>query len=326
MKKALITGIAGQDGSYLAELLLSKGYEVHGIIRRKAFEGSQGKLQNVVHILDKIHLHSGSLDNAIYLAKLINDVQPNECYHLASSSFVNYSFGDEFHGLTNNVESTYNILSALKEFSPNCKLYFAGSSEMFGTVSVEPQNEFTPFHPRAIYGISKLTGYHLVRNFCERDGLFASVGIMYNHESPRRGFEFVTRKITSTVAKIKLGIENKLYLGNLDAVRDWGYAPDYVQAMWNMLQMDTPDQYVIATGKMNSVCDFVNKAFGYVGLNYRDFVYSDPRFYRDSEKIPLRGDAAKAKDQLGWDCTKSIDEIIAEMIDHDLFILQRTNN
>ncbi|AJE04187.1 GDP-mannose 4,6-dehydratase [Geobacter pickeringii] len=316
-KKALITGIAGQDGSYLAELLLDKGYEVHGIVRRVAIEDTEHKLKNIVHLLDRIQLHVASLDNVFSVIKTVKDVVPEECYHLASSSFVSYSFEDEISILNNNVNSTHYLLAALKEFAPECRFYFAGTSEMFGQVSVFPQDEATPFTPRSIYGISKLAGYHLVRNYRQQYGAFACTGILYNHESPRRGYEFVTRKIVSSAVKISLGLQKTVLLGNLDACRDWGYAPDYVEAMWRMLQAPEPDDYVVATGVTHTVREFVSRAFAAVGLDYRCYVQVDPRFFRPTEAVPLCGAPKKIHDRLGWAPTKTLDEIIAGMVSHE---------
>lgn len=293
-KKALITGIAGQDGSYLAELLLSKGYEVHGIVRRIAIEDTEHKLKNLSGIHDKIFLHVASLDNVLSLIKTIKELVPDECYHLAASSFVSYSFEDEISILNNNVDSTHYLLAAIREFSPKCRIYFAGSSEMFGNADHSPQDESTPFNPRSIYGISKVAGYHLLKNYREQYGLFGCAGLLYNHESPRRGYEFVTRKIVSSAVKIKLGLENALTLGNLDAFRDWGYAPDYVNAMWHMLQDNSPDDYVVATGETHSVREFVETAFSYLDLDYKKFVKIDPKLYRPSEKIQLCGNPSKS--------------------------------
>lgn len=321
MKKALITGVAGQDGSYLAELLLSKKYEVHGIVRRIDNENKENKFTNIHHLLNKIKLYPISLDNPYDINKIIKKVMPDECYHLASSSFVNYTFDDEFSTFNNNVQSTHYLLAALRDHAISCRTYFAGSSEMFGRVTTVPQTEMTLFNPRSIYGISKLAGYHLTKNYRELHDMFICTGILYNHESPRRGFEFVTRKITSTVAKIVLGKENKLYLGNLDAVRDWGYAPDYVRAMWLMLQQEKPDDYVIATGKLHSVREFVKYAFECVGLDYKKYVDVDPKYFRESEKTPLRGDSSKAQKILGWKSLKTMEEIIFEMIKHDLTLI-----
>lgn len=317
-KKALITGIAGQDGSYLAELLLSKGYEVHGIVRRVAIEDTEHKLRNIAHLLKRTVLHAGSLDNVLSLIKIIKDVQPDECYHLASSSFVSYSFDDEISILNNNVNSTHYLLAAIKEFAPHCRFYFAGSSEMFGNVDHSPQNETTPFNPRSIYGISKVAGYHLAKNYRTQYDLFTSMGILYNHESPRRGYEFVTRKIVSAAVKIKLGLQDHLQLGNLDAWRDWGYAPDYVQAMWLMLQAEAPGEYVIASGETHSVREFVETAFSIAGLDYQQYVRTDPQFFRPSEKVRLCGDPTRARTDLGWTATLTFKDIVSTMVESEM--------
>jgi GDPmannose 4,6-dehydratase len=325
MKKAIITGIAGQDGSYLAELLLSKGYEVHGIVRRIAIEDSEHKLKNISHLAEKIIMHVGSLDNVLSLIKIVKDVQPDECYHLASSSFVSYSFDDEISILNNNVNSTHYLLAAIKEFAPRCRFYFAGSSEMFGDVGQSPQSETTPFNPRSIYGISKVAGHHLARNYRSQYGLFTSMGILYNHESPRRGYEFVTRKIVSSAVKIKLGLQDHLLLGNLDAWRDWGYAPDYVHAMWLMLQADEPGDFVIASGKTHSVRDFVDTAFSLLDLDYRRYVRTDPQLFRPSEKVQLCGDAAKARTMLGWTHTIDFSDIVRLMVEGEMSLHTKFN-
>ncbi len=317
-RKALITGIAGQDGSYLAELLLSKGYEVHGIVRRIAIEDSEHKLRNIIHLLPTVVLHVASLDNVLSLIKVVKDIRPDECYHLAASSFVSYTFEDEISILDNNVNSTHYLLAALREFAPNCRLYFAGSSEMFGSVKQSPQDEATPFNPRSIYGISKVAGYHLVKNYRVQYGMFTCTGITYNHVSPRRGYEFVTRKVVAAAAKIKLGIQESLALGNLESLRDWGYAPDYVHAMWSMLQTDAPDDYVIATGELHSVREFVDAAFSAVGLDYRKHVKTDPQFFRPAEAVPLRGDPRKAEQRLGWSRTAGFPEIVRMMVENEL--------
>ena len=318
MKKTLITGIAGQDGSYLAELLLSKGYEVHGVVRRIAIEDSEHKLKNISHLLDRIHLHVASLDNVLSLIKVVRTIEPAECYHLAASSFVSYSFEDEISILNNNVNNTHYLLAALREFAPGCRIYFAGTSELFGSVATAPQDETTPFNPRSIYGISKMASYHLVKNYREQYGLFSCAGILYNHESPRRGYEFVTRKIVSSAVKIKLGLQKTVALGNLDAHRDWGYAPDYVQAMWLMLQADTPDDYVVATGKTHSVREFVELVFVSLGLDYQDHVQVDPQFFRPTEKVRLCGNPHKIESVLGWKRTACLSGIIAEMVTAEL--------
>lgn len=317
-KKALITGLAGQDGSYLAELLLAKGYEVHGIVRRTAIEDTAHKLKNIGHLVDRIHLHVASLDNVLSIIKTVKDVVPDECYHLAASSFVSYSFEDEISILNNNVNSTHYLLASLKEFAPHCRFYFAGTSEMFGNVVGSPQDEETPFNPRSIYGISKVSGYHLVKNYRQQYGMFACTGILYNHESPRRGYEFVTRKIVSSAVRIKLGLQETLTLGNLDAYRDWGYAPDYVNAMWLMLQADAPDDFVVASGETHSVREFVKTAFTYLGLDYQRYVTVDPKFFRPAEKVQLCGNPAKISNHLNWARTKNLGEIIREMVDCEM--------
>jgi GDPmannose 4,6-dehydratase len=323
-RKALITGIAGQDGSYLADLLLSKGYEVHGIVRRIAIEDTEHKLKNLRHIVSRVHLHVVSLDNVLSMIKLVKDLQPDECYHLAASSFVSYSFEDEISILNNNVNSTHYLLAAIKEFAPHCRVYFAGTSEMFGNVETEPQDEQTPFNPRSIYGISKVASYHLVKNYRQQYGMFACTGILYNHESPRRGYEFVTRKIVSLAAKIKLGLHDTLHLGNLDAFRDWGYTPDYVTAMWLMLQSDMPDDYVVATGEVHSVREFAESAFSHLGLDYREYVKIDQQLYRPAEKVRLCGNPDKIIHRLNWRRTKSFQEIITAMIEHEMNLLNTT--
>ena len=318
MKRALITGVAGQDGSYLADLLLAKGYEVHGIIKHESIE-NVAKLENLTHLQDcgDFVLHPIGLENQLALAKMLQSVQPVECYHLASSSFVNYAVDAEVSIMQNNFLSTYNVLSTVGEICPSCKVYFAGSSEMFGQAVCSPQDETTPLYPRSIYGISKLAGYHLARNYRLQKGAFVCSGILFNHESPRRGAAFVTRKITMAAARIKLGLEKNLRLGNLDAVRDWGYAPEYVEAMWRMLQQPTPQDFVIATGKLHSVRDFLSIAFGCLGMDYRDHVISDPAFFRPSEEIPLCGDSHKAATLLGWQAGKEFSDIVRDMVEAD---------
>jgi GDPmannose 4,6-dehydratase len=322
-KKALITGITGQDGSYLAEFLLKKGYEVHGIVRRVAIEDPEHRLWRVRHILDKLTLHPASMESYASIFKVIDQVKPDECYHLAAQSFVSYSFEDEFSTINTNINGTHYVLSAIKEKAPNCKFYFAGSSEMFGLVKETPQNENTPFHPRSPYGISKVAGFDLTRNYREAYNLFACSGILFNHESPRRGFEFVTRKISNAVAKIKLGLSKELKLGNLEAKRDWGFAGDYVKAMWLMLQQDEPDDYVIATGETHSVKEFAEIAFSHVGLDCRDYLISDEIFFRPAEVHQLKGDYSKGKKILGWEPTVSFKELIQMMVDTDLKHLSR---
>jgi GDPmannose 4,6-dehydratase len=318
MKKALITGITGQDGSYLAELLLEKGYEVHGIVRRTAIEAPEHRLVRINHILDKLHLHAGTLESFASIFAAVEEVRPDECYHLAAQSFVSYSFEDAFSTMDTNIQGTHHVLAALHRLKPDCRFYFAGSSEMFGKVHETPQNENTVLHPRSPYGISKVTGFHMTRNYREAYNMFATCGILFNHESPRRGYEFVTRKITSAVARIKLGKQDQLRLGNLDARRDWGFAGDYVAAMWRMLQQDAPDDFVIATGETHTVREFCEAAFGRVGLDYREHVEIDPAFYRPAEVELLKGDASKAAGALGWKPKVRFRELVEMMVDADM--------
>ena len=317
MKKVIITGITGQDGSYLAEFLLNKGYEVHGLIRRESFEDPE-KLVNIAHIMDRLHLHEGSLNDHLTIYKVFSEVMPDECYHLSASSFVNYSFNDEFQTMNNNFNSTHYLLSTIREVKKDCKFYFAGSSEMFGQPNESPQTEGTPFNPKSIYGISKVSSHYLLKNYREKEGIFACTGIMYNHESPRRGSQFVTKKIISSAVKIKKGLQSTLYLGNLDAQRDWGYAPDYVKAMWEILQSDKADDYVMSTGILHTVRNFLEIAFSYLELDYNDYVKVDPKFFRASEKKPLCGDPSKIKNIIGWENSKKLENIIIEMIDAEL--------
>lgn len=316
MKSALITGINGQDGSYLAELLLSKGYEVHGTIKPSSIEDHK-KLENISQIISDIHLHSLSIESVRDVYNVIKKIQPDECYHLAAQSFVHYSFKEENSIMATNFNSTINFLNSIKEICPTCRFYLAGSSEMFGEPMMKPQNEETPFNPKSIYGISKIASYFAVKNFREH-GLFSCTGIAYNHESPRRGQEFVTRKITSTLAKIYCKKAKKITLGNLDAIRDWGYAPDYVQAMWLMLnKSDLPKDYVIATGETHSVRDFLIEAARNIGLNYEEITEINQSYFRPTERIPLTGNPSHIENELGWRRTKNFSEIVSEMIEHD---------
>ncbi len=316
--RALITGLAGQDGSYLAELLLDKGYEVHGIVRRTSIEDTEHKLKNLHAILDKIHMHVASLDNVLSLVRIIRNISPDECYHLAASSFVSYSFEDEISILGNNVNSTHYLLAALREFAPSCKFYFSGSSEMFGNAINSPQDENTPFNPRSIYGISKVAGFQLVKNYRQQYGFFACSGILYNHESQRRGYEFVTRKIVSSAVRIKFGLQEAVELGNLEARRDWGYAPDYVNAMWLMMHADSPDDYVIASGETHSVKEFAEAAFAHLDLDFNKYAKINLDLFRPTENIVLRGNPSKAMSMLKWKPTKSFDDIIKEMVEGEI--------
>jgi GDPmannose 4,6-dehydratase len=309
--RALITGITGQDGSYLADLLLSKGCEVHGLVRQPA---SVARLHRISHLLGRLHLHDGSLDSRDDIASVIRQVQPDECYHLAARTVVN---DDEFSTLQTNIEGTHHVLSALKESIPACRVFFASSSEMFGQVTESPQSETTPFHPRSVYGLSKIAGFHLTRHYREAHGMHASSGILFNHESPRRGHEFVTRKITSTLAGIVAGRQSELRLGNLDAKRDWGFAGDYVEAMWLMLRQSVADDYVIGTGQTHSVREFLELAFGMVGLDYSKYVVVDPRFYRPAEPVSLVADPAKARRVLGWTSRMPFPDLVQQMVEND---------
>ena len=318
-KVVLITGITGQDGSYLAELLLSKGYKIHGIVRRVALEDETHRLWRIRKILDDITLHPGSLESYARIFNIIQKIKPDEIYHLGAQSYVGYSFEDEFSTFSININGTHYMLSALKEFAnKKIKFYFAASSEMFGKVKETPQNENTPFHPRSAYGISKVTGYHLVKNYREAYNLHASNGILFNHESPRRGFEFVTRKISYGVSRIKKGLQKKIKLGNMKSKRDWGHAKDYVDAMWLMLQQENAGDYVIGTGKQHTVEDFAQKAFAYVGLNYKDYIVLDKNLIRPAEVDTLLADYTKAKKILKWKPKISFDELVAGMVEHDL--------
>lgn len=317
-KRALITGITGQDGSYLAEFLLEQGYEVHGIVRRIAIEDPAHRLWRILAIKDRLHLHAASLESLPSIYRVFQAVKPDECYHLAAQSFVSYSFEDEFSTLNANINGTHYVLAALKDCAPACRFYFAASSEMFGKVAEVPQRETTRFHPRSAYGISKVAGFDLTRNYREAYGIQASCGILYNHESPRRGFEFVTRKITSHAARIKLGLIRELKLGNLEARRDWGHAREYVRAMWMMLQQPLAEDYVIATGEQHTVREFAEVAFSCVGLDYRDYVTIDPQLLRPAEVETLLGDASKAKRELGWTSKISFKELVAEMVEADM--------
>ncbi len=318
MKKALITGITGQDGSYLSELLLEKGYEVHGIARRVALEHPEAHMWRIRHVLDRIQIHSASMESYASIYDIIAELKPDECYHLAAQSFVSYSFEDEFSTINTNLNGTHYVLSAIKRQAPSCKFYFAASSEMFGHVKETPQDENTPFHPRSPYGISKMAGFELTRNYREAYGLFALSGILFNHESPRRGAEFVTRKISAGAAKAKLGIGKEIRLGNVEAKRDWGHSRDYVRAMWVMLQQDEPDDYVIATGECHSVEEFLEAAFKYVDLDYHDYLVIDEKLYRPSEVNILQGDASKAREKLKWAPETSFEELVKEMVEGDL--------
>src|SRR6476619_1787886 len=317
-KKALITGITGQDGSYLADYLLGLGYEVHGLVRRVALEAPETRFSRIAHILDKVTLHPASLESYPSMFHVVSQHKFDECYHLAAQSFVAESFGDGFSTMNTNINGTHYMLAALRELQPGCRFYFAGSSEMFGKVDEAPQSETTRFHPRSPYGISKVAGFELTRNYREAYGMFAASGILFNHEGPRRGFEFVTRKITSTVARIKAGQASELRLGNLDARRDWGHAKDYVRAMRLMLQQNAPEDFVVASGESHTVREFCELAFAEVDLDYRSYVRVDEQFLRPAEVGSLIGDASKARTVLGWEPTCIFPELVREMVQNDL--------
>ena len=314
MKKALITGITGQDGSYMADLLLEKGYEVYGMIRRSSTQN----FERIEHILDKITLLQGDLLDQLSLIRVLEKSQPDEIYNLAAQSFVPSSWSQptltgEFTAI-----GVSRLLEAMHLICPKARFYQASSSEMFGKVQEVPQTENTPFYPRSPYGVAKVYGHYITVNMRESYDLFAVSGILFNHESPRRGKEFVTRKITDGVAQIKCGLASELRLGNLDAERDWGFAGDYVKAMWLMLQQDEPDDYVISTGETHSVQEFVEKSFSHAGLDWEKHVVIDPKFIRPAEVDQLLGDYSKAKEKLGWTQEVSFDELIAMMVDADI--------
>jgi GDPmannose 4,6-dehydratase len=318
MKIALITGITGQDGSYLAEYLLSRGYEVHGLTRPNAGAEGDRSFWRIQSIRDKLFLHTANLEDYSNLESIIQKVQPDECYHLAAETFVFNSMEDESAILKTNTQSTHHLLLSLKNHAPECRLFFAGSSEMFGLASEAPQNESTPFNPRSIYGVSKVIGHDLIRYYRDHLGLFACTGVLYNHESPRRGERFVTRKITSTAVKIKLGMETELRLGNIEAERDWGYAGDTVTAMHAMLSADEPDHYVIATGMTHTIQDFLEQAFEQLDLDYEEYLIIDEEFYRPKEDVPLVGDAGKIRSQLNWEPKVSFEDMVQKMVQSDL--------
>ena len=316
---ALITGITGQDGAYLAKLLLQKGYQVHGMMRRSSTE----TMERIADIRDSITVHQGDLLDQLSLVRLMDEVQPTEVYNLAAQSFVPTSWSQPIlTGETTGLGVT-RVLEAIRQVNPDIRMYQASSSEMFGTVQETPQTETTPFYPRSPYGVAKVYGYWITINYRESYDIFACNGILFNHESPLRGLEFVTRKITDGVARIKLGIQNELLLGNLDAKRDWGFAGDFVHAMWLMLQANKPDDYVIATGEQHSVRDFCKIAFGTVGLNLEDYVGIDPRFYRPAEVETLLGDPAKAKTKLGWEPQVTFEQLVTMMVEEDIKRIER---
>ena len=323
MKIALITGVTGQDGAYLSKFLLEQGYEVHGLLRRSASSDVVDARLKWLGIEKSIVLHDGNLTDLSGLIRVMKEVQPSEVYNLAAQSFVKSSWQQPL--LTGAVTGlgAVNVLEAVRHVCPEARFYQASSSEMFGLIQEPVQSEKTPFYPRSPYAAAKLYAHWMAVNYRESFGLHASSGILFNHESPLRGIEFVTRKITDGVARIKLGIEKRLTLGNLDAKRDWGHARDYVQAMWLMLQQDKPDDYVIATGRTTSVREFCSSAFRCVGLKMEDHVQTDPRFLRPAEVDVLLGDPGKAQQKLGWAATTTLNELVAEMVEADLQRLKR---
>jgi GDPmannose 4,6-dehydratase len=321
MKRALTTGVTGQDGSYLTELLLEKGYEVHGIIRR----ASTFNTERIDHLYQDPHLrgtrlflHYGDLSDSSTLVRLLDELKPDEVYHLGAQSHVRVSFDIPEYTADINAVGTIRILEAIRKAGVKPRFYQASSSEMFGMVSEIPQRETTPFHPRSPYGVSKVFAYWATVNYRESYGLHATNGILFNHESPRRGETFVTRKISRAVAYIKAGLQKKVYLGNLEAKRDWGYAPEYAEAMWRMLQQDAPDDYIIATGETHSVQEFCEEAFGRAGLDWRKYVEIDPRYLRPAEVDVLMGDPGKARKRLGWEPKVKFHELVRIMVDADL--------
>ena len=321
-KTALITGITGQDGSYLAELLLEKGYDVYGMVRRSSVE----KYDRIEHIKDKIELIQGDLLDDLSLMTVLKKVKPTELYNLAAMSFVPTSWEQpvltaEFTGV-----GVVKVLEAIRNVDPSIRFYQASSSEMFGKVREVPQSELTPFYPRSPYGVAKVYGHYITVNYRESYNLFACSGILFNHESPRRGYEFVTRKVTNAVAKIKHGLQDKLFMGNLDSKRDWGFSGDYVEAMWLMLQQPKPDDYVIATGETHTVRELVEVAFSHVGLNWEDYVEIDPKFIRPAEVDLLIGDPSKAKKVLGWKPKVNFEGLVKMMVDSDMAIWDKATS
>jgi len=313
-KRAIITGISGQDGSYLAELLLEKGYEVVGVVRRL----SAPNHWRIDHLLNRITLRPADLLDQLSLIRVIDEVRPHEVYNLAAMSFVPASWDQPMLTGEYNAQGVTRMLEAVRQVDTSIRFYQASSSEMFGKVRETPQNETTPFYPRSPYGVSKVFAHYITVNYRESYNLFAVSGILFNHESPRRGLEFVTRKVSDGVARVKLGLADKLYLGNLDAHRDWGYAGDYVRAMWLMLQRDTPDDFVVSTGVSHSVRDLVTAAFSHVGLDWQEHVETDPSFLRPAEVEHLIGDSAKARSDLGWSPEVDFDRLVRMMVDADL--------
>lgn len=319
-RRALVTGITGQDGSYLAEFLLEKGYEVHGLVRRAS---TASRLERIEHLVDRVKLVHGDMSDQASLIDVVDEVRPDEVYNLAAQSFVGDSWRQAVYTGDVDALGTTRLLEAVRRVSPKARFYQASSSEMFGKVHEVPQTELTPFHPRSPYGVAKVYGHYITVNYRESYGMFASNGILFNHESPRRGFEFVTRKISDGVARIKLGLADELRLGNLEAKRDWGFAGDYVEAMWLMLQHDEPDDFVVATGETHTVRELCEVAFSRVALDYEKHVTVDPEFFRPAEVELLLGDPAKARERLGWEPKVGFTQLVNEMVDADLDRVRR---
>ncbi len=313
-KIAIITGISGQDGSYLAELLIKKKYKVYGILNPR----KKNNLENLKYINRKLFLKRIDINNYSKIKDLIKKIKPSEFYHLAAQSFINYKFEDEFFKLNPNINGTHYILSAIKEFSPKTKFYFAASSELFGNVKSSPQNEETKFNPRSAYGVSKVAGFYLTKNYRDAYNIHACSGILYNHESPRRNVNFVSRKITKNLSLILKGKIKKITLGNINSKRDWGHAKDYVYAMWLMMQTKKPQDFVIGTGKTHSVKDFIKEAFDYVNLDYKKYIKVDKKLFRPNDKVILKANFSKAKKLLKWKPTISFNALVKEMVNHDL--------
>ena len=321
-KVALITGITGQDGSYLADFLLTKGYKVYGLVRRSSVE----KFDNIAHCKDKVELIQGDLTDQNSLNFIIKELNPDEVYNLGAQSFVPTSWNQPLLTADVTALGVTRLLEAIRLNNPKIKFYQASSSEMFGKVRETPQNEKTIFYPRSPYGVAKVYGHFITVNYRESYGIFACSGILFNHESPRRGLEFVTRKVTNSVARIKLGLQKELRMGNLDAKRDWGFAGDYVEAMWLMMQQEQPEDYVIATGEMHSIRELLEIAFSHVGLNYKDHVVIDQKFIRPAEVDLLCGDASKAENVLGWKPKVNFEQLIKMMVDHDVAFVKKQEN
>jgi GDPmannose 4,6-dehydratase len=319
--RALITGVSGQDGSYLAELLLKKGYAVHGLVRR---DGAQARLHpQIGDLLHRVTIHAADIEDSAGLAGIIETVKPQECYHLAARSIVGYDVARERATIATNMMGTFNLLSAIHAHAPGCSVCFAGSSEIFGNPEAAPQDENSRRNPRSIYGISKLGGFELMRYYRAHHGTFAATAILYNHESPRRGENFVTRKISVAVAQIQAGLASQLVLGNIEAQRDWGHARDYVDAMWRMLQQDHPSDFVVATGELHSVREFLERAFKRAGLDWSRYVQIDSGLVRKEAIVPLVGDARKARSLLQWQASTAFSDIVDEMVDADCRLVQR---